>query len=122
VIDLVRRSPSGRVVNMSSAVSSNTLWGDPQSELRRFTTPLLAYNTSKAALNSVTVQYAAEFYDTAVKINAAAPGYTATDANQHQGHLAVTDEESVAVVIKLATLPDDGPTGEFHDIKGPIPW
>jgi hypothetical protein len=57
-----------------------------------------------------------------VKVNAASPGYVATDLNGHQGQLVVTDEESVAAVIKLATLPNDGPTGEFHDINGQIPW
>jgi NAD(P)-dependent dehydrogenase (short-subunit alcohol dehydrogenase family) len=122
MVDLLRRAPAARVVNVSSAMGSNAVWSDPESEQHRFAPLLLAYDTSKAALNSATVHYALELAGTAVKVNAASPGYVATDLNRHEGRLQVGDEESVAVVVALATLPGDGPTGELHDVSGRLPW
>jgi NAD(P)-dependent dehydrogenase (short-subunit alcohol dehydrogenase family) len=122
MIDLLRRAPAARVVNVSSAMGSSTVWSDPGSDQRRFAPPLLAYDTSKAALNCATVHYALELADTPIKVNAASPGYVATDLNRHEGRLEVGDPESVAVVIELATLPDDGPTGELRDVDGRLPW
>ena len=80
----------------------------------------LAYNSSKTALNALTVQFAAELRDTPVKVNAADPGYTATDMNQHQGHRTV--EQGATAAVRLATLPPGGPTGGFFDEDGPVPW
>jgi NAD(P)-dependent dehydrogenase (short-subunit alcohol dehydrogenase family) len=122
MIELLRRSPAGRVVNVSTTMGSNALWSDRDSVQRRYAPVLLGYDTSKAALNSATVHYAIELQDTPIKVNAASPGYVATDLNNHQGQLAVEDEASVAVVIELATLPDEGPTGEFRSSDGPVPW
>lgn len=122
MIELLRRSPAARVVNVSTTMGSSSLWSDPDSQQRRFAPLLLAYDTSKAALNAATVHYATELADTPIKVNAASPGYVATDLNDHQGQLAIEDEASVAAVIHLATLPDLGPTGEFHSADGPVPW
>ncbi|HEY3726681.1 MAG TPA: SDR family oxidoreductase [Solirubrobacteraceae bacterium] len=122
MIELLRRSAAGRVVNVSTTMGSSSIWSDPESPQRRFAPPLLGYDTSKAALNAATVHYAIELEDTPVKVNAASPGYVATDLNDHQGQLAVDDEDSIAAVIRLATLPDDGPAGEFHSTDGPVPW
>jgi hypothetical protein len=58
--------------------------------------------------------------DTPVKINSANPGYTATDMNGNQGYRTV--EQGAAIVTRLATLPDDGPTGGFFDDDGIVPW
>ncbi|HEY3947080.1 MAG TPA: SDR family NAD(P)-dependent oxidoreductase, partial [Solirubrobacteraceae bacterium] len=96
MVDLLRRAPTARVVNVSTTMGSSTIWSDPASPQRRFAPLLVAYDTSKAALNSATVHYALELHDTGVKVNAASPGYVATDLNGHQGQLVVTDEESVA--------------------------
>jgi NAD(P)-dependent dehydrogenase (short-subunit alcohol dehydrogenase family) len=67
------------------------------------------YPSSKAALNMVTVMYAREFRDTPIKVNAANPGYTATDFNDHRGFR--TAAEGAEPSVYLATLPSDGPTG-----------
>jgi NAD(P)-dependent dehydrogenase (short-subunit alcohol dehydrogenase family) len=122
MIELLRRAPSGRIVNVSSAMGSSGLWSDPSSVQRRFAPLLLGYDTSKAALNSATLHYALELAGTGIKVNAASPGFVATDLNDHEGQLSVEDEQSVSAVIHLATLPPDGPTGEFHTKEGPAPW
>jgi NAD(P)-dependent dehydrogenase (short-subunit alcohol dehydrogenase family) len=121
-LPLLRRSPAARIVNVSSTLGSLTAWADPASALRRYAPLLLGYNTSKAALNAITLQYAAELAQTPIKVNVASPGYVATDLNQHRGTLKLADEGSVAAIVRLATLPDDGPSGAFLSEEGPVPW
>lgn len=72
---------------------------------------LLAYNSSKSALNAITIAYARELADAGIKINVAAPGYVATDLNGHAGML--TPEQGARIPVQMATLPADGPTGTF---------
>ncbi len=81
---------------------------------------LLGYNSSKSALNAVTVAFAKELGPRGFKVNAGCPGYTATDLNQHQGHR--TTEQGSAIGVHLATLPDDGPNGGFFDDSGVVAW
>jgi NAD(P)-dependent dehydrogenase (short-subunit alcohol dehydrogenase family) len=72
----------------------------------------------------LTVQYANAFHRSAahahIKINTATPGYVATDLNNHTGNLTV--EEGAEIVVELATLPDDGPSGSFFNDAGVVPW
>ena len=117
MLPLLRRSASPRIVNMSSTVGSLTLQTTPTAE----TGPIsAAYAPSKAFLNAVTLQYAKELRDTKILINAACPGYTATDLNGFRG--VRTPQQGAAIAIRLATLPDDGPTGGFFDDAGVVPW
>ena len=58
--------------------------------------------------------------DTAVLINTACPGYTATDLDEFRG--VRTPGQGAAIAIRLATLPDDGPTGGFFEDAGVVPW
>jgi NAD(P)-dependent dehydrogenase (short-subunit alcohol dehydrogenase family) len=117
LLPLLRRSASPRIVNMSSTVGSLTR----QSDLAGETGPLsLAYAPSKSFLNAVTLQYAKALRDTAILINAGCPGFTATDLNGFRG--VRTPEQGAAIAIRLATLPDDGPTGGFFDDAGVVPW
>jgi NAD(P)-dependent dehydrogenase (short-subunit alcohol dehydrogenase family) len=118
MLPLLRKSSAGRVVNMSSSLGSLTLTNDPNWEFAPLN--LLAYNSSKTALNAVTLQFAKELRDTAIKVNAADPGYTATDMNNHQGTRSV--EQGARAAVRLATLPADGPTGGFFDEDGTLPW
>ncbi|GAA0917718.1 SDR family oxidoreductase [Virgisporangium ochraceum] len=114
-LPLLRRSASPRIVNMSSTVGSITRQSTPGAE----TGPIsAAYSPSKSFLNAVTVQYAKEL--PGILINLGCPGYCATDLNGHRGYR--TPEQGAAVAIRLATLPDDGPTGAFYDDDGVIPW
>ncbi|GAA2349991.1 SDR family oxidoreductase [Streptomyces cuspidosporus] len=117
MLPLLRRSASPRIVNMSSSVGSLTLQTTPGTEIGPIA---VAYSPSKTFLNAVTVQYAKELRDTNILINAACPGYCATDLNGFHG--VRTPEQGAAVAIRLATLPDDGPTGEFFDDAGTVPW
>jgi NAD(P)-dependent dehydrogenase (short-subunit alcohol dehydrogenase family) len=116
MLPFLRRSASPRIVNMSSSVGSLTLQtggGD--------TGPIAAaYSPSKSFLNAVTIQYAKELHGTNILINAACPGFVATDLNGFRG--VRTPEQGAAIAIRLATLPDDGPTGEFFDDAGTVPW
>ena len=116
MLPLLRRSASPRIVNMSSRVGSLTLQsggGD--------TGPIsVAYAPSKTFLNAVTIQYAKQLAGTNILINAGCPGYTATDLNGFRG--VRTPTQGAAIGIRLATLPDDGPTGTFSDDEGVVPW
>jgi NAD(P)-dependent dehydrogenase (short-subunit alcohol dehydrogenase family) len=117
MLPLLRRSASPRIVNMSSGVGSLTRQTAPDAE----TGPIsAAYAPSKTFLNAVTVQYAKELRDTNILINAACPGFTATDLNGFRG--VRTPEQGAAIAIRLATLPDDGLTGGFFDDAGVVPW
>jgi NAD(P)-dependent dehydrogenase (short-subunit alcohol dehydrogenase family) len=118
VLPLLRRSPGGRIVNVSSGLGSLHLTTSPEHPFSQY--PLLAYNSSKSALNAVTVSYANELRDTAIKVNSADPGYCATDLNGHSGPR--TAEQGAAAAVKLATLPADGPSGAFYDEDGPVAW
>jgi NAD(P)-dependent dehydrogenase (short-subunit alcohol dehydrogenase family) len=118
MLPLLLSSPAPRIVNLSSGLGSLTLATTAGSAY--MARPLLGYNTAKAALNSVTVQFANEFRDTPLKVNAADPGYVRTDMTRNDG--SRTPEQGAAVVLRLATLPADGPTGAFFDERGPVPW
>ena len=72
---------------------------------------LLAYNSSKTALNAISLAFANELRGTRIKVNSASPGYVATDLNRHNGGLTV--EQGARVPVYLATLDDDGPSGAF---------
>lgn len=77
-------------------------------------------HSAKTFLNAVTVQDARELRDTNILINAACPGFCATDLNGFRG--VRTPEQGAAIAIRLATLPDGGPTGSFFDDAGEVPW
>ncbi|MEU4821059.1 SDR family oxidoreductase [Actinomadura sp. NPDC023710] len=119
MLPLLRHSPAGRIVNVSSELGSLTLHGDPSSPVHGVN--LLPYNASKSALNAVTVAYAKELAGTSITVNAATPGYCATDLNEHAGYR--TPEQGASVIAGVALLGDDGgPTGAFLSEDGPLPW
>ena len=119
LLPLLRRSASPRIVNMSSSVGSLTRQSDKEDPLT--TGPVaVAYAPSKTFLNAVMVQYARELKDTNILINAGCPGFVATDLNGFRG--VRTPEQGAAIAIRLATLPDGGPTGGFYEDAGQVPW
>jgi NAD(P)-dependent dehydrogenase (short-subunit alcohol dehydrogenase family) len=118
MLPLLRKSSAGRIVNMSSGLASLKLTNDPDWEFAHVN--LLAYNSSKTALNAMTMQFAKELRDLPIKVNAADPGYTATDLNHHTGTRSAA--EGARVAVRLATLPADGPTGGFFNEDGALPW
>jgi NAD(P)-dependent dehydrogenase (short-subunit alcohol dehydrogenase family) len=129
MLPLLRRAPAARIVNVSSEVGSITATTNPESPLGQMPASL-AYPSSKSALNMITAMYAKELRDTPVKVNAANPGYTATDLNRHSGFRSVA--EGAEASVHLATLGPDGPSGILwghlwtadgpSDAYGPLPW
>ncbi|MCQ4087639.1 SDR family oxidoreductase [Saccharibacillus sp. JS10] len=118
MLPLLKKSPLGRIVNVSSGLGSLTFHSDPSHE--HYGVNPLDYNSSKTALNAVTVMFAKEFVGAPLKINAVDPGYTATDMNNNSGPRSV--EHSAGTVAKLALIGEDGPSGKFFDETGEIPW
>jgi NAD(P)-dependent dehydrogenase (short-subunit alcohol dehydrogenase family) len=118
MLPLLRRASSAKIINVSSGLGSLTKSGDPA--WTHVAAKYLGYAASKAALNMLTVQLAYELRGTSIKVNSVDPGYTATDLNQHQGTQSIS--EGAAEIIRLALLPDDGPTGTFSNTQGIVPW
>ena len=117
MLPLLRRSASPRIVNVSSAVGSMTRQADPDIDVGPV---MAAYAPSKSFLNGVTVQYARQFAGTGILINAMSPGLVASDFTGFLGPR--TPEQGAATAIRLATLPDGGPSGTFLEDEGVIPW
>ena len=114
----LRKASSARIVNVSSGLGSLTKSGDPA--WTHVAAKYLGYAASKAALNMLTVQLAYELRGTSIKVNSVDPGYTATDLNQHRGTQSIP--EGSQEIIRLALLPDDGPTGTFSNAQGIVTW
>lgn len=108
-LPLLRRSPHGRIVNVSSGAGSLTdmSGGTP------------AYSISKAALNALTLMLAAELRGTGILVNAVCPGWVATDMGGGGGRPVA---DGAAGVVWAADLPDNGPTGGFFRDGKPISW
>ncbi len=119
MLPLLRASPAGRIVNISSGRSSLALAADP-AETRRRAMFGVTYSASKAALNAVTLAFAIDLAATRIKVNAVAPGFTVTDMNRGEGRRSV--EEAAREPVRMALLDADGPTGGFFDDSGPVPW
>jgi NAD(P)-dependent dehydrogenase (short-subunit alcohol dehydrogenase family) len=117
MLPLLRKAPAARIVNMSSGAGSFARTTSPDWRVEWAT---LAYNSSKSAVNAITVQLATELRDTPIKINAANPGYTATEMNQFRGERTV--QQAAIAPVRLATLPADGPSGGFFEENGVVPW
>jgi NAD(P)-dependent dehydrogenase (short-subunit alcohol dehydrogenase family) len=115
-LPLLRRADAGRIVNLSSGAGSLTVVSRPD---WRPEWNGLAYNTSKSAVNAVTVAFASELRETPIKVNAVNPGYTRTDMSPGADRPVA---HGAAVVVRYATIPADGPSGGFFDENGPIPW
>jgi NAD(P)-dependent dehydrogenase (short-subunit alcohol dehydrogenase family) len=118
MLPLLREAPAGRIVNVSSGAGSLTMSSEPDNPRRAIFNAV--YSPSKTALNAITLAFAIELEPTAVKVNAAAPGFTATDLNNFEGTRSV--EEAAREPVRLALLGPDGPTGTFSDDNGPLPW
>lgn len=118
LLPVLRKAPAARIVNLSSALASLTLVADPES--RMSTVRTLGYNSSKAAVNMVTVMLANELRGSGILVNAADPGNCATDMGGWDA--ARTPAQGAAVAVRLATLDADGPTGQVHADDGVLPW
>lgn len=121
-LPLLRAADHPRVVMVSSGGGSFAVVTDPEQPVSKMHE--LAYSSSKAALNMITVRYAQALPE--IKFNIATPGevanhtFAATDMNNHTGQLTVT--EGTDSILRLAMIDADGPTGIFVDRLGPVAW
>ena len=118
LLPLIKQSPAGRIVNLSSILGSLGVHQMPDSPIAQ--AKELAYNASKTALNVFTVHLADELKDTAIKVNSAHPGWVKTDMGGAEAPMEVSEGGKTSV--QLATLPADGPTGGFFHLGEPLPW
>jgi NAD(P)-dependent dehydrogenase (short-subunit alcohol dehydrogenase family) len=116
-LPLLRRSDHPVVVNVSSALGS--FWAVTNPERRQFHFPSIVYGASKAAVSMLTVQYAKAVPE--VRFNAVEPGFTATDLTPFSG-AGQPVEQGAAVIVRMATIGSDGPTGTFWENGGELPW
>src|SRR3954451_19210819 len=116
-LPLLRKSSNPTVVTVSS--SAGSFWAVNNPERPEYHLPVALYSASKSAATMLTVQYAKS--QPGIKFNAVEPGATATDMTAAFG-IGRSPEESARVVVRLATLDADGPTGPFQDENGEVPW
>ena len=118
LLPLIRKSMAGRIVNVSSIQASLTLHSDPASELYDY--KIFAYDTSKTALNSLSVHLAYELRDTPIKVNSVHPGWVRTE----MGGAGATDDVSDGsrTSVMFALLPEDGASGGFYHFNQRLPW
>jgi NAD(P)-dependent dehydrogenase (short-subunit alcohol dehydrogenase family) len=115
-LPLLQKSAAPVIVNLSSGLGSLTDLSDPNSYTHFY--PGLSYPASKATINAITIQYAKAF--PGIRINAVDPGYTNTDLNGGTGTQTV--EEGAAIIVQMAQIRPDGPTGTFVSAHGPVAW
>jgi NAD(P)-dependent dehydrogenase (short-subunit alcohol dehydrogenase family) len=120
-LPLIRKSPAGRIVNVSSAMGSLAHQTDPNSPWHAMVVP--AYQSSKAALNAITIVLSKALADTSIKVTSVCPGFVQTDltpANREQA--PTTPEDAAEVIARAANLSDTDATGTFIDSSGPVKW
>ncbi|PXY44700.1 SDR family oxidoreductase [Flavobacterium hydrophilum] len=122
-LELLKKSESPRISNITSGLASLTLHSDP--DWKYYGIKTASYGTSKAALNAYTIALAHELKDSPFKMNAIDPGYTATDFNHHSGPLTV--ESAASFIVKHTLTDENAPTGKFfsNDIEDETeesPW
>jgi NAD(P)-dependent dehydrogenase (short-subunit alcohol dehydrogenase family) len=118
LLPLIRKSPAGRIVNLSSILGSLQLHADPKSPI--YNAKSFAYDASKTALNAFTVHLAYELRDTNIKVNSAHPGWVKTDMGGSSAPMELSDGGKTSAA--LATLAADGPTGGYFHMGKPLPW
>lgn len=118
MLPLLRQSRAGRIVNLATTLGSLAINGDPSSPY--YEARLIGYNASKAALNMLTVQLAAELAGTGIVVNSVAPGYVKTDLTGNSGFM--TAEEGARLPVEYALLGDGAVSGRFVEPAGNVPW
>lgn len=118
MIPLLKLADQARIVNVSSGLGSITMALDPNDTFYGINS--LQYQSSKAALNAITVEFAKELESAGIKVNAACPGFVDTDFNGHRGTKSV--QQGATIIVKLSTLGAKGPTATFQNENGRLPW
>ena len=118
LLPLLKKSNAGRIVNVSSIMGSLTLHADLNSPI--YGIKLLAYNSSKTALNQFTLHLAEALKDSPIKANSAHPGWVKTDLGGEYAPMSI--EDGVKTIVDLSTLDENGPTGAFIHLGESLPW
>ena len=118
MLPLLRKSAAGRIVNLSSILGSIHFHATPGSPIYDMKMP--AYDVSKSAVNAYTVHLAYELKDTAIKVNAAHPGWVKTEMGGEGATMEITDGAKTSVA--LATIGADGPNGAYMHMGETLPW
>ena len=116
-LPLLGESENPVVVNVSSALGS--FWAVTNPERRQFHFPSIIYGSSKAAVSMLTVQYAKAL--PAIKFNAVEPGFTATELTPFSG-AGQPVGKGAEVIVRMATIGKDGPSGTFQEGDGELRW
>src|SRR5690606_35017918 len=115
-LPLLERSAAGVLVNVGSALGSRELATEVGCPVAQY--PGIAYPASKAAVTMITARPTAAY--PRLRTNVVGPGFTSTALNHHQGTQAV--EEGAEIIVRMATVAPDGPTGTYTSLNGPLPW
>lgn len=115
-LPLLLKSEAPVVVNLSSGLASLAGIADPASPTHFY--PGISYPASKLVVNAITVQYAKQYPQ--LRINAVEPGFTRTDLNGNTGTQSV--EDGAEIIVQMARVAPDGPTGTYSSVHGPIAW
>ena len=115
---MLRASGQANVIMVSSGLGSLTWLSDDTHPYH--VVNILAYNSSKTALNAITLSLAKDLAGHGIKVNAADPGYTKTDFNNHTGYRTV--EQAADTIVWLADQDASGPTGGFFFERERAPW
>lgn len=118
LIPLLKKSDAGRIVNLSSVLGSLAMHADTKSWI--YPMKHFAYDSSKTALNALTINLAYELKDTKIKVNSAHPGWVKTDMGGPGATMELVDGAKTSV--QLALLPENGPTGGFFHMNDTLPW
>jgi NAD(P)-dependent dehydrogenase (short-subunit alcohol dehydrogenase family) len=116
-LPLLRQTKAAQIINVSSTLGSLTSLSDPKNEYYGINT--VAYNSSKTALNALTVAFAKDLLDEQISVNSICPGWVQTDMGSNAAPRTV--EQGAAVIVKLA-MTNNLPTGKFFDEDREILW
>ena len=121
-LSLLREAEAGRIVNVSSTMGSLADQLNTASPYYGVVVP--AYQGSKAALNALTIALAKSLHDTPIKVNSVCPGWLQTDLGGAENRAAAptTAADGARIVVEMALVGHDGPTGQFVDHSGVVAW
>jgi NAD(P)-dependent dehydrogenase (short-subunit alcohol dehydrogenase family) len=116
-LPLLEKSKNPVVVNVSSALGS--FWAVTNPDRRQFHFPSIVYGASKAAVSMLTVQYAKSYPN--IKFNAVEPGFTATELTSLSS-AGQPVEDGARVIVRMASIGADGPSGTFQEGAEELDW
>ncbi len=106
----LRKSPAGRIINMSSGYG----------QLSDLSPDVSAYCLSKLALNGVTIMLAQALAADRIAVNSVCPGWVRTDMGGAEAPRSV--EVGADTAVWLATEADQTLTGKFFRDRTEISW